>query len=105
MILVRQNGDSTSTMRSQEFPTWKTELHGVTVELRKNKAFVTELRAVRDQVMKVSASSNAKASNIELNGLTVELRNTKASVKQLKTARDMLMAASVTRVSERMSEK
>ena len=58
-----------------------------------NKALVAELRAVRDQLMKMSASSNAKAFNAELNGVTAELRNTKASVKQLKIVRDMLMTA------------
>jgi len=57
-------------------PPARAELHGAAVELRKNKALVTELRAVRDQLMKMSASSNAKAFNAELNGVTAELRNT-----------------------------
>ena len=60
-------------------PTARTEFHGAAVELRKHNAPVTEPKAVREQLMKMSDSSVAKAFSTELNGVTAELRNTNVS--------------------------
>jgi hypothetical protein len=57
-------------------PTARTEFHGAAVELRKHNAPVTEPKAVREQLMKMSDSPVAKAFSAELNGVTAELRNT-----------------------------
>ena len=62
----------------------KTELRRVRVECQRTKASVKQPKLVRDQLKRVSASSNTKASKRQLSAVRAELRKSKASVKQLK---------------------
>lgn len=65
----------------------RAECQKVKAELRKSKASVKQLKAVRNQLKKVSASSSTKASKDQLSKVRSELRKTKASVKQLRAVR------------------
>ena len=58
-------------------------------ELRESK-HLRQLKVLRNQLKKVHAPSNTKASKAELLKVSTELRQSKASVKQLKAERSQL---------------